>query len=218
MNKVLRGLTLSVLLSSSLALSLGVLSLGVLGLGMSQPLQAADQSRIFYRYLNSDGVKVMNHTLPAKYAQTGYEVVSLSGEVIKVVPPALSKEEADRLAATNSSQKELAAWDKRLHRRFSSVEDIEAAKQRKLAGINTNTNILTGNIEKLKVQLATEQTRAAEKERLGRTIPESLLKNIANIEAEIKTSEETVTVRREEYQAVVTAFDKDIERFRLISQ
>jgi chromosome segregation ATPase len=196
-----------------------VLIVLTLGLLFVQAALAATDSRgnVFYRYINDDGVKVMNHTLPAEYAQKGYEVVSLSGKVIEVVDPAPTAEEAARLALENRSKAELEEWDKSLRRRYSRVTDIEAAKKRKLASIHTNINILSGNLSKLNVQLQQQQGQAANSERRGHKVPEKLLTNITNLELEIKTTEDQIATRNKELEELSEKFDRDIERFKIIS-
>ncbi len=197
--------------------TLTVLAFGLL---LAQTALAATDSRgsVFYRYINDDGVKVMNHTLPAEYAQKGYQVVSLKGKVIEVVDPAPTAEEAAKLALENSSKAELEEWDKSLRRRYSRVTDIEAAKKRKMASIHTNINILSGNLSKLNVQLQQQQGQAANSERRGHKVPEKLLTNIANLELEIKTTEDQIATRNNEFEELSEKFDRDIERFKIISQ
>lgn len=189
-----------------------------LGVVIAHSAFADSRGSVFYRYVNSDGVKVMNHTLPAEYAQKGYEVVSLSGKVIEVVDPAPSAEEAARLARENRSKAELAEWDKSLRRRYSRVSDIEAAKKRKLASIHTNINILSGNLSKLNVQLQQQQGQAANAERRGHKVTEKLLTNITNLELEIKTTEDQIATRNHELEELSGKFDRDIERFKVITQ
>lgn len=190
----------------------------LLGLFAQTALAASDnRGNVFYRYINDDGVKVMNHTLPAQYAQKGYEVVSLSGKVIEVVEPAPTAEEAAKLALENRTKAELDEWDKSLRRRYSRVTDIEAAKKRKLASIYTNINILTGNLSKLNVQLQQQQGQAANSERRGHKVPEKLLTNITNLELEIKTTEDQIATRNNDLEELAAKFDRDIERFKIIS-
>src|SRR5690606_27958622 len=90
------------------------------------PVFAAD--RVYYRYINEDGVQVLNHIIPPEYVPKGYEVVSLNGEVLKVVEPAPSEEEAEQVAMERKARLEQERRDKLLRRRYSSVNDIEAAK------------------------------------------------------------------------------------------
>tara|TARA_B100000809_G_scaffold257532_1_gene299289 strand:- start:680 stop:1276 length:597 start_codon:yes stop_codon:yes gene_type:complete len=187
-----------------------------LGLLLAQFALAA--GNVYYRYINSDGVKAMSHTLSAEYAQKGYEVVSLSGKVIEVVSPARSQTDIERIALQKHSAVTLAQWDKSLRLRYSRVSDIEAAKQRKLAEINTNINILIGNVSKLSSQLQLQQGQAANAERKGYDVSSKLLSNINNLELEIKTTSEQVATRRQEYVALTDKYDRDINRFNLITQ
>jgi hypothetical protein len=186
-----------------------------LGLLLAQYSLAA--GNVYYRYINSDGVQAMSHTLSAEYAQKGYEVVSLSGKVIEVVSPARSQTDIERIALQNNSAVTLAQWDKSLRLRYSRVSDIEAAKQRKLAEINTNIDILIGNISKLSSQLQLQQGQAANAERMGHNVSSKLLSNINNLELEIKTTSEQVATRDQEYVALTDKYDRDIHRFNLIT-
>ena len=181
------------------------------------PIAAQAAEQVFYRYVNDKGVKVLHHSIPPKYAQRGYEVVSLSGRVIKVVPPALTDEQKGRLEERRRTAEALAKWDKQLRRRYSSVTDIEAAKQRKLSDLDANISILRGNINNLTKQMQEQQSKAADIERAGRDIPESLLGVIGDLQIEVTDTEEQVQLRLQEREAVADKFDRDKERFREIS-
>ncbi len=173
--------------------------------------------KVFYRYVNDQGVKVLDHSIPPKYAQKGYEVVSLSGHVIKVVPPALPKDEMSKLEANQRNQEALAKWDKQLRRRYSSVADIEAAKARKLSDLDGNIAILRSNINSLVAQIEGQQSQAANIERAGRAIPDTMLKVINDMQIELEDTEEQVRLRLEEYKSVSDKYDRDKERFREIT-
>lgn len=189
-----------------------------LSLGWLLAQQSLAAGNVYYRYINNDGVKAMSHTLPAEYAQKGYEVVSSNGKVIEVVLPARSQTDIERIALQNDSAVTLARWDKRLRLRYSRASDIEAAKQRKLAEINTNIEILIGNVNKLSSQLQQQQAQAASAERKGYEVSSKLLDNINNLEIEINTTSEQVSTRRQEYVALTDKYDRDIKRFNLITE
>src|SRR6478735_4611004 len=70
-----------------------------------------DLGKVFYRYVNENGVKVVAQTMPPKYIPAGYEVVSLHGDVIKVVPPAPPASEVERVAREKKAAKEQALAD-----------------------------------------------------------------------------------------------------------
>jgi len=164
---------------------------------------------VYYRYLNKDGVKVLNHSIPPEYTQSGYEVLNASGQVVKVVPPAPSPDEV----AKNAAEREAREIYARLSRRYSSVEEIESAKQRRLRNINTNISILNGNISGLQNAIQKIMSQAAEYERRGAAVPEPLLQKLGDTRAELKIADEILDIRKSEYQEVIDKYDIDIAAF-----
>lgn len=178
----------------------------------SLSLPVAAQGVLLYRYVNAEGVKVIHHTIPPEYAQNGYEVLNSQGDVVEVVQPSLT----DTELAALQQKRELEAWDKDLLKRYSTVADVKAAKRRRLGEINTNIAILRGNILNLDSQIAREQRRAADSERQGIQVPESILINIKNFRGEKAAAERQIEERRDEYRQAEDKFDKDIDRFTFI--
>lgn len=181
------------------------------------PALTLGADKVFYRYTNDKGVRVLHHSIPPEYAQKGYEVVSLSGKVIKTVPPALSKDEVAKLEAEKRNQEAMARWDNQLKRRYSRAIDIEAAKTRKLSDLEANIAILRSNISSLNLQIQEQQSKAANFERGGREVPANILKAIDNLELELEDTEELVRLRLMELNEVAAKYDRDIERFKEIS-
>ena len=179
-------------------------------------LKSESGETLYYRYLNDKGVPVLNHSLPPEFAQKGYQVVTASGDVVREVAPALSAEETARLRTEREETERLAEWDKELRRRYSSVLDIEAAQGRKVAQVESNLAILRGNLLNLRNQIAEQQGRAAEMERLGRPVPEGLLETLAALEKEVDITEQKIEQRRQERTEIVDKFQRDIERFKVI--
>lgn len=170
---------------------------------------AAYGQHVYYRYLNSDGVKVLDHSIPPEYAQGGYEVLNASGQVVKVVPPAPSEDELAR----NAEEREIQGKYARLKRRYSSVKEIDSAKHRRLKNIDTNISILKGNINGLNTQQEKILGSAAAFERRGHTVPDHILQQLKDTKAELKIAEELLEIRNAEYQEIVTKFDQDIAIF-----
>lgn len=190
---------------------------GLLWVVAGQPAWAQSYGgKVYYRYLNNDGVKVLDHQIPPQYVQKGYEVVNSRGEIIKVVEPAVSSGEAAEHEAKRVRAEELAKWDAELRRRYSSVNDIEAAQKRKLAQVDGSIAILDSNIRNLKKQIGQQHARAANSERMGRAVPEAVLKTLAALGEELKLTEEQVVQRKEQYQSIVDKYERDKERFRVI--
>jgi len=164
---------------------------------------------VYYRYINEDGVKVLDHSIPPEYAQTGYEVLNASGQVVKVVPPAPSADEIAR----NAIEREIQERYARLKRRYSSTDDIESAKQRRLRNISTNISILNGNINTLNAQIEGITSKAADFERRGEKVPKKILDDLAAVRVELAIAEELLQIRNTEHQEVISKFDQDILAF-----
>lgn len=187
-------------------------------LSASATYGAEAPGRVYYRYINEDGVKVINATIPPEYVPKGYEVVSLNGEVIRVVEPSPTGEEAKRAAEERKLRKQQEKADKLLRRRYSSVADIEAAKTRNLQELQGNISILTSNLSNVRSQIVTQQEQAASIERSGRAVGDDLLRNLANLQAEERDIQMQIKQREREYQAASDKFDQDMKRFAEISR
>ena len=174
--------------------------------------------RDYYRYINKDGVKVLNHYIPPEYVRGGYEVVSASGQVLRVVPPALTEEEAQTRAMEKQHQREMDVWDTELRRRFSRAADVDSAKKRKLSTLQGSLDILNSNLKNVRKQITKQHTEAAKFERRDVPIPENVLESIAMLEAKLAANEEQIHQRQQEFQQVSDKFDKDKVRFEIISR
>ncbi len=134
-----------------------------------------------YRYTNEHGVVVLDRQgVPPQHVARGYEVLNEQGRVIQVVPPAPTAAQRQRLL----EERQRAEADARLLRLYASVEDVERAKARKLAELESVIGIARGNLQSLRSQHASLRQQAANHERSGRRVPENLLAQIANLEQE----------------------------------
>lgn len=134
-----------------------------------------------YRYTNDKGVVVLDRQgVPAQYIGKGYEVLNDQGRVVLVVPPAPSPEEYRRLMA----QQAQAKTDAQLLRLYSTVDDVDRAKVRKLNELDGVIGIAQGNLQSLRTQQAGLQAQAADHERSSREVPAHLLVQIDNLKSE----------------------------------
>lgn len=172
--------------------------------------------KVYYRYINESGNRVIEQTLPPEHAQKGYEVVTLSGQVIRVVAPAISTEEAERQRRAKQEAERLAVWDAELKRRYSSVRDVEAAKQRKLSELNGSIAILDSNARNIKLQIKQQHAAAADHERQGREVPKTVMDAIAGLEEELASTEHLLSERQAQYKKVSDKYDRDRDRFQII--
>ncbi len=142
---------------------------------------AADSSTRFYRYVDAKGVTVLDRQgVPSDLISKGYEVLNDQGRVVQVVAPAPSLEERQRALA----DKARASTDAQLLRLYSTPEDVDRAKARKLAELDGVITVARGNLASLKTQQGNLQGQAADMERAGKQVPDHLVAQIENIKAE----------------------------------
>lgn len=183
---------------------------------------AAPSSNL-YRYTNDQGVEVVDFRVPVEYVSHGYEVLNMEGVVLHVVPRELSEEEKkDRNAqqalddAALAEERRLRDWDESLLLRYSTVEDIEAAKERALGNLRIRHSILKSNKRSLKQQVEAYQAQAADLERRGQEVDVARIVAIEDIQAEIEATDRSINDRAVEIEDVAQAYQRDIDRFRML--
>ena len=173
-----------------------------------------------YRYQNEAGIKVVDWAIPAVYVGSGYEVLNESGQIVRVVPPAKTDTELERDAvAARAQEAEAAAQaaqlerDTFLLRRYSTIEDIEAARDRSLRELDIRIAILSGQRDTLSQQLARHQSALDTTERSGAASPQYEEETVAALKAEIQSLDEASEGRQQQAAALAEAYSRDIARF-----
>lgn len=178
-------------------------------------------ARPMYRFTNDEGVAVVAYQVPPEHVSKGYEVLNERGVLLEVVPPAPSEAERqgmnDAARAAREAAEErrrLREWDESLLLRYSSIEDIEAARDRALRDLRIRVSILKGKKRSLRQQVENYQAQAADQERRGRPVSEEHLSAIDDLRAEIGQTERAIGDREREIESMVASYERDIERFR----
>ncbi|MEM6606755.1 MAG: hypothetical protein AAF671_13405 [Pseudomonadota bacterium] len=181
---------------------------------------AERDSRNLYRYVNEQGVKVLAYQVPPQFVSGGYEVLSTTGAVIEIVPKQLDESEIDsldgksrRAAEAAEEAERLRKWDESLLLRYSSIDDIEAARNRELRDLKIRVNILKGKLRSLKQQVENYQSVAADQQRLGLNVDEQHLKAMDDLRGEIDSTQRAIVDRENAIASVDADYDRDVERF-----
>jgi len=173
-----------------------------------------------YRYKNEAGGTVADWHVPAKFAGRGYEVLNPLGEVIKVVPRQLSDSElndkdlVERLKrGAEAERARLAEWDRFLLLRYSTIEDIDAARDRALRELKIRLSILASNQRVAKGRLETALSQLADLERRGETAREQDLEAVDTLRLEIASLGRSIEQREGQIVAVTEDYARDRDRF-----
>ena len=173
-----------------------------------------------YRYKNEAGGTVVDWHVPAKFAGRGYEVLNPLGEVIKVIPRQLSDSElndkdlVERLKrGAEAERARLAEWDRFLLLRYSTIEDIDAARDRALRELKIRLSILASNQRVAKGRLETALSQLADLERRGETAREQDLEAVDTLRLEIASLGRSIEQRKGQVVAVTEDYARDRDRF-----
>jgi hypothetical protein len=176
--------------------------------GLSLNVQAE-----LYRYVDHNGVTVLDDRVPAGLVKHGYEVLDNHGRVKQTIPAARTPEELEADRAAHAAQERQMEDDTTLLRLYSSVPDLERAKTRQLNQIQSLIETTHTNIADLQVQREELQRRAANQQRAGRTVDDVILRELAEVDAETARLERLIAAKQLEMHEVEASFA--ISRARL---
>ncbi|MCH9691666.1 MAG: hypothetical protein K0U59_06325 [Gammaproteobacteria bacterium] len=192
-----------------------LVALGAVLTLMAAALQenSQDEREVLYRYTDEHGVKVLNDQIPPRYIAAGYEVLTLSGRILEVVSPELTKEQLSK-----KQQRETQAEnDRKLRMRYNSVADIENARKRKLITVRQDIAALNANLFSLNNQINNSEAAAARAQRNGDMVTPEQLEHIASLREEKQVVQQRLKRRKEEEQKINAEFDQSIERYEALA-
>lgn len=185
----------------------------ILGALLAVPVAAGGQ---LYRYTNSEGTVVIDDRIPSDYVSQGYEILNQQGKVVEVIPPRRTAEEALQAARTQEAETAARERDRNLLLRYSTVEDIEIARDRVLKDLQVRIRILESNRNTLSQSLASYQSEAADAERRGEQTSAAVIKELDVLQEELDSNEQRIAARRAELDEVSAGYARDIARFEEI--
>jgi hypothetical protein len=183
--------------------------------------ECALAAKQLYRYTDASGIPVVNDRLPPEAIKNGYEVLNGQGVVVSEVPAQMTPEqvvESDEQAAKERAAREAKALqaqkDQLLLMRYSSISDIEAARERALQSIRIRVSILRSNIRSMVQQVENYQAEAANIERAGGTVDGERIDAINSLRKRLASTQRQLSDRELEMQQVRADYQVDIDRFQ----
>jgi len=161
-----------------------------------------------YKYVNEDGVTVLDSHVPPQFVKNGYTVLSSDGRVLEVVPRAPTAEEI----AAEQKRRETEAADAALMRLYGSPEDVERARDTKLASLQGFVDAAKNNLDRLGEQKREAEAGVANVERTGGKIPQESLDRIKSIQTRIDQAKAEIKSKSAEIDALRQQYAEDLER------
>lgn len=174
-------------------------------------LPLASPAAELYRYLDRNGTLVIDRQgVPPEYAGKGYDVLNEQGRVIRKVAPALPAAELER----REQARQQAAADAQLLKLYSSVEDVDRAKTRKLAELDGLVAIKKANLDSAHQLQNQLMEQAAVQQRNGQALPADLQARLDAAAADQVRLQADLQRYAELRLSTIAAFDADRARMQ----
>ena len=179
----------------------------------------------FYRWTDENGDTHYSDQVPADDTKSGRDRLNEGGRVIDSVERAMTPEELavfkekQRIARIKREKEEAAAArDRVLLATFTNVEEMEQARDERVALIEQSVNLARTRLlkqQKELVKLGVSRERFLEREL---DVPNWIEENEGKVLATMASIEEYILDRELEKQELKNKFKKDIERFTELTQ
>jgi predicted nucleic acid-binding Zn-ribbon protein len=186
-----------------------------------------------YRYTDENGVTTMSKTLPAEFAQQGYDILDdRTMRLIEHVPPALTPQQIAEQEALEAAQAEQARQDAIQAQKAAEAKQKQAEEDRKLLiTYPTEADLLSAKeseityreeqivfyeskLPALQAKLEKVQKEAADRELSGKAITENMQKRLDSVKEDIRLRQAAIEKFKVEIEALTEKFDADLARHR----
>lgn len=172
-------------------------------------------------WTNDEGIRECGDQIPPEFAQKSHEELGKSGVVREKTERAKTDEELAEQRRLDKIQKEkdkVAAAQKKkddvLLQTFSTVEDIERARDERLTALEAAIKLTDARSKKIEYDLDRRIQKAASAERVGKTASEDLLNDIESLKRQLKNNETFIAGKRAKQEVIKEAHAKDIAHFK----
>lgn len=200
----------------------------VCGLALSLVMQGAMAGKM-YRWTDENGDVHYGSEIPPEYLQQQHRQINQHGITTKVYKRTKTPEEAAREQAEARRRKKMRAEEQRriaeqqrldsiLLQTYSSLDDMELARDGKITAIEAVIRITKSNIAGMRSEMARATSEAAAAERAGQVVAPRLRKQIAAVQEQIEANLTFINEQRQEQDRVRDHFAKEMVRYARLRQ
>ena len=176
-----------------------------------------------FRWKDETGATHYSDQVPPDQAKQRRSKLSPQGREIAVIEAAKTPEQLrleQQLKQLRAQQDKILAeqrdQDLALLRTYRNVEEMYAALKGQLDTLESSSTITAANRERQKVLLANQEQRAADLERQGKPVPDSLKELITATRRQIASYDSRLRDIEKEKAAISERFAKDVDRFKAL--
>ncbi len=166
-----------------------------------------------YKWVDDEGVTHYGETIPPEYANR--EAQQIEKGIVKPKTPAekpgaVKKEAAPEDQATIDQRRR----DEALLGSYTNEQEIDLARDRNLQQIDARTNSIKTRVENAQSDLNEHRKEQEAYTKSGKTVPPSLIDDIARDEAKVSKLQGELTQSQNDAAALKARYEADKQRFR----
>ncbi|MCV6604468.1 MAG: hypothetical protein OIF34_04120, partial [Porticoccaceae bacterium] len=174
---------------------------------------AQEEGGRYYRYKDEKGNTVISTSIPREFAAKGYDVLNNAFKVLHTIEPHVILSDEEKAAKLALEQQQVE--DQYLLKSYSSVAEIEAARDRKLESLSRDIALIEDNLKNTRLQRKQEERKAADAQRGGRAVSKAVINMLNQLERREVDAQQAMVQRRDEleqerqrYQAYITRYQQ----------
>jgi len=184
-------------------------------------VQAIPGFAVMYKWVDEHGVTHYGDTIPPQYQNRANEELNKGGVVIKKNDPALTPEQIkarDEELAKRKQQTDENRRDAILLGTYTSVEEIDLARDRNLKQIEQVLNDTQAQLKTVEDQLTASRKNAAAYARQNEPVPDALRQDIEILEKNKQDLEVAIVQKRVDTEQLRKRFEADRKRYIELTQ
>jgi len=178
----------------------------------------------YYRWVDDKGETHYGTEVPPQYLQQQHKQINEQGVTTRVHQRTKTPEEAAAEAAEKRRRAKMRAaelqviekqkqLDRILLETYSSLDDMELARDGKIAAIEAVIRITKSNIIGVRSEMSRMTSDAANRERSGQTVPPKLSRQIKESQQQLQENLAFIGEQRKEQQRVHDEFEREMKRY-----
>jgi hypothetical protein len=187
-----------------------ILLLGTLSCATAQ----AQGAHALYKWVDEQGIVHYTDHLPPNAVQRERDVLDAHGDVRKVLPAEKSAAEIERESERQQKAREAADYDRSLLLTYSSVHDIERARDDRLSTYDLRLQQAQKQVDDTQATLSDLRARADAAKADGNPPDPDLEAQVTTFEKALADNYDALAKLRADRQGAVDKFAHDIERFK----
>ncbi|MGH8282541.1 MAG: DUF4124 domain-containing protein [Gammaproteobacteria bacterium] len=186
---------------------------------------AQEKAPKLYKWVDKNGVVHYGSSVPPEYANQQLDILNSEGITVKTIEAHKTStdtaegKQAQAAAAEKAKQEQQQkATDQMLLDTYTSVADIERDRDSRLAGMNSQINVINGAIAGLQSTLAEYQGHETVLMRAHKPISADLKKSLDSTQQQLATDQKLLATQQQQKQVTQEQYAAYIKRFRQLTQ